>query len=377
MTPIHREITRHRIAWRGRDFASKDDIAFDLSAKHVSGLKDVLRRISDMPRDSIRKQHCLHPALDADFASVLDELMNGRGLVLVRGIPVQNHSIEEIEKMYWAVGAHIGAALSQNSFGMLMSRVQEERLADGSAATRGTKSRHELAFHTDEAEVFGLMCVRPAKEGGTTQYASIPAIHNEILATRPDVLPTLYKGFPHHRRGEQPDDQPVVSPYDVPVFCNVDGVVSGVIVYGSIMAALHVLGREPTGEEVEALDVVQECATRLQYDLTWEAGEAAFANNFAMFHARSDYVDWDEPDRKRLLLRYWLEVPPEFRRPMPKEMHFVHNAGWRSGIDAVPGRLGRVATNDYTQVPESVAKIIQAQQQRRKRAQSNSEAERS
>ncbi|MGE0384958.1 MAG: TauD/TfdA family dioxygenase [Gammaproteobacteria bacterium] len=368
MTPIHREIITHPIAWRGSDFRGKDDLAFDLGAQHVAALEEILLRVEKIPRDEIRREHCGHPALDADMARIMDEIMNGRGLVIMRGMPVANHSVEDLEKMYWALGTHFGTALSQNSFGMLMSRVQEELRPDGSVSTRGTKSRHELAMHIDEADIFGLMCIHPPREGGETQFASVPAIHNAILQTRPDVLPILYKGFPHHRRGEQPDDQPVVSPYDCPVFCNVGGVISGNIVFGSIMAGLHVLGRTPTAEEIEALDLVQEWAIKLQFEIKWEAGDIAFANNYAMFHSRSDYVDWDEPERKRLLLRYWLELPKHMQRPIVKELHFMHNKDWRPGIDAVPGRSAMMARSEYLALPESVAKIIQEQQQRRKLA---------
>lgn len=366
-TPILREKIDHEIAWIGSDIRSKDEIAFDLTPRHVAALEEVLERVADIPRDEIRIEHSRHPALDGDFAGILEEIMNGRGLVLVRGMPVENHTVEELEKMYWAFGTHFGTAASQNSFGMLMTRVQEERMPDGSVSTRGTKSRHELAIHNDEADIFGLMCVHPARKGGNTQISSVSSIHNAILETRPDVLPILYHGFPHHRRGEQPPDQPDVTPYNVPVFCNVDGVISGNIVYGSIMAALYVLGRMPTDEETEALDLVMEWASRLQYDHSWEAGEILFANNFGMFHSRSDYEDWDEPEKRRLLLRYWLEVPKHLQRPFVKEMHFMENIDGRGGIDGVPGRAEQIGRSEYLGLPEDVAKVIQEQQVRRRK----------
>jgi hypothetical protein len=368
MTEIYKEQVVGKMAWRGSDFKSKSDIAINLSAKQVSALEEVLQRVAGIPIENITREQCGHPELDATLSATLDELMNGRGLVLVRGLPVEKHTVEESEKMFWIIGTHFGVAVSQNSFGMKMSRVQEERMADGSPATRGTKSRHELAMHSDECDVLGLMCVRPAASGGETQIVSVPSIHNEILRTRPDLLPILYKGFPHHRRGEQPDDQPVVSPYDVPVFTNVNGVISGVIVYGSIMAGLHVLGRTPTPQEIEAMDYVQELAIKLQFEIKWDAGEIMFCNNFAMFHARSDFINHDNPEKGRCILRHWIEAPVAYRRPFPKELHFVHNKDWGCGIDAVPGRDRKMARNEYLEMPPEVAKIIQEQQQRRKLA---------
>lgn len=366
MTPIYNKRIDHPMAWKGSDFKSKDDFAFDLTASHIEGLKDILLRAADIPLTDISRKDAGHPALDDDFSKLMDEIMHGRGFVLMRGLPVDDYSVEEIEKMFWSIGTHLGYPVSQNSFGMLMSRVQEERLADGTPATRGTKSRHELALHSDETDILGLCCVRTPESGGETQFASALTIHNEILEKRPDVLPILYEGFPHHRRGEQPDDQPVVSPYNVPVFCNVDGNVSGCIVFGSIMAGLHAIGREPTPEEIEALDMVQDLAFELQYDLTWEPGEIVWINNWTMFHSRSDFVNGEDPKKQRMLLRYWLEAGRD-QRPIPNELHFMHNKGWRCGIDKVPGREKKIATNDYLELPPSIAKIIQEQQQRRKK----------
>jgi len=65
-----------------------------------------------------------------------------------------------------------------------------------------------LSLHVDLAQIVGLMCVRQAREGGYSQYASGLALHNEMLATRPDLMPVLYRRFPYHRRDEQAPDCP-------------------------------------------------------------------------------------------------------------------------------------------------------------------------
>ena len=140
-----------------------------------------------------------------------------------------------------------------------MVRVQQEVLPGGVQPARGTKSAAELAMHTDSADILSLLWVHQAASGGASQFSSGPAAHNTILETRPDILPILYKGFPHHRRSEQPDDQPDVTPYDVPIFSNVDGRVCINFTYSSILPALHVLGRTLTDEEAngKACEVVR------------------------------------------------------------------------------------------------------------------------
>ena len=89
MTPMFRDRIDHPMAWRGGEF-SKEDISFDLSPLHVAALEDVLFRIrkAGLPLGEIRAEHCRHPALDHDLERVFDEIQEGRGIVIVRGLPV-------------------------------------------------------------------------------------------------------------------------------------------------------------------------------------------------------------------------------------------------------------------------------------------------
>jgi hypothetical protein len=362
-TPIHRQPIAHASAWRGSDFRSKDELAFDLTSRHAAALEEILARTAARPRDEIAREHCGHPALDADFAGVYREVMRGRGLVVVRGFPIAGRAIEEIERIYWIFCTHLGRLLSNNSFGHRMVRVQEEVLPGGVQPARGTKSRAELAMHNDGTDIFALLCVHQALSGGESQFASGPAAHNEILATRPDLLPILYRGFPHHRRSEQPDHQPAVTPYDVPVFSNANGTISLNFTYSSILPALHELGRQLSAQEAEAVELLRQVLVRQQVEFRLEPGEASLANNYAMCHSRSDFQDGPLPEQRRLVLRAWMEVPREERRlPLGREFFHMENAGGHLGYDPVPGREGRIARNDYNDVPEDLANLFKAAQ---------------
>ena len=60
-----------------------------------------------------------------------------------------------------------------------------------------------LRFHTDRTDVVGLLCVRQAMKGGVSTLASTPAIHNAILAKRPDLLDALFTDYWRSRFGEE------------------------------------------------------------------------------------------------------------------------------------------------------------------------------
>jgi len=336
MSAIHTVPADHKMVWRGGDF-TKDDIAFDLTARQRSALSDVLHRTAKSEIGDIEPADCRHPALDAALERVFDEIQEGRGIVVVRGIPVEGYSTDEVSRMFWALGTHFGRGVSQSAIGDVLGYVRDETPPGGEESARGYTSRRELSLHTDLGQIVGLMCVRQARSGGESQYAAGLAVHNEIAATRPDLLPLLYRGFPYHRRGEQAADAAPITPYDIPAFSVKNGQMSVFMVREIFNAAFRELKRAFTPEEIEAIDVFREAAHRLQFETRLEGGEATFLNNYTVMHARSEFVDWDEAERKRLMLRLWLDAERK-QRPVVREIHIYENKGGRSGIDYQPGR---------------------------------------
>jgi len=361
-TPIYEEQVTGPTAWTGDSFKSKDEFAFDLTDRNVAALYEVAERTKDVELYDVTQEDCRHPDLDGDLAELYREIMFGRGMAVVRHFPV-DEPVEAIERMYWILSSHLGYLVSNNSFGHRMVRVQQTVLPGGVQPARGTKSNGELAMHNDAADILALLWVHQAKQGGESQFSSGPAAHNTILATRPDILPILYRGFPHHRRSEQPDDQPDVTPYDVPVFSYSKGKICINFTYSSILPALHAIDRQLSDDEVEAIQILREVLLNQQLETKLERGEIAIANNFAMCHSRSDFVDGDDPATRRLVLRAWMEVPVEDRRlPLGREYFYMENKDLRLGLDMVPGREGKIAINDYNNVDEELANMFKAAQ---------------
>lgn len=358
ITPIHEARLTGPMAWVGRELKGVDEFAFQILSRHARALREILQRTRQLERSSIERKDCSHPDLDADLSAVLDQVQNGTGVVLLRGLPIDGLQVEEIERIFWILGTHMGPALSQYSFGDTLVRVQEEKPKAGDQSSRGSKASQELAMHTDFCEVMGLMCVRAAPVGGESHLCSILAVHNEIWQTRPDVLPILYRGFPFHRRGEQPGDQDPVTPYPVPVLANVDGYISTMFLRGHALAGLAELGREPTAGELEALNVFRDVALRQKVSFRMAPGEALVINNYAVLHSRSEYCNAPEPAPQRLMLRLWLEAGRD-RRPVVPELIVYRNKGGRNGVDAVPGRT--MARTDYQNVSEKSLQVLRAE----------------
>jgi len=346
------------MTWRGNELR-KDDVAFDLSRAQAAALEDVLLRVrkAGLAVNDILPEHCRHPTLDAGLGRVFDEIQDGRGIVIVRGIPVTEHSTDDISTMFWAIGTHFGRGVSQSARGDVLGLVRDETPPGQAESARGYTSRRELSLHVDLGQIVGLMCVRQARAGGFSQYAPALSVYNEILATRPDVMPVLCRGFPYHRRGEEAPDAAPVTPYDIPVFSERDGRISVFFVGEIFNAAFRALKRAFTPQEIDAIDTFRATARRLQFETRLEAGEATFLNNYTVMHARSEFEDWDEPDKKRLMLRLWLDAERN-ARPVTPRIHIYENQNGRSGIDPQPGR--QPATANYRAPDESVRARVAA-----------------
>ena len=345
------------MTWIDRNIRSIDEFAFDFSTAHVNALHDVLVRTHRLERDEISLVDCGHPALDTDLSRVLDQIQHGRGLVLLRGFPVGGETAADVERMFWILCTHLGIALSQTSMGHRLVLVQAENPKPGEQSSRGSKANQELAMHTDFCEILAMLCVRDAKEGGESHLASSLAVHNELLAMQPELLRSLYEGFPYHRRGEQPDAHEPVTPYNVPVFSSTEGHVSSFFLRNHALAGMAEIGREPTTRELDALNKVREIAAQQQLTFRMAPGEAIIANNYTVYHSRSEFIDHDDPATKRLMVRMWLQAARD-RRPVARDMMVYRNAHDRNGVDRVPGR--NMARMSYHNVSERALSVLKA-----------------
>ena len=260
------------------------------------------------------------PRFAAALDGILEELENGRGFKLIRGIPRSRYTDEECEIVYWGLGAHLGNPVSQNARGHLLGHVRDEGRIHADPNARGYQTSQRMDFHTDmlPVDVLGLFCLRTAKSGGASKLTSALTVHNVLREERPDLLDALYGMFHIDWRGEEPaGEQPW---FTLPMFSERDGKVTARInslpYYDS--AARHGEQYRPTAIQREALEKVQEIANRPELMLTmdFQEGDIQLINNHTMLHAREAFEDYPEPGRERHLLRMWIAVDDARRRPL-------------------------------------------------------------
>jgi hypothetical protein len=308
-------------AWIGADMRTREaEWSYRLSPTEVSEIENATRLVRARGLDlaQIGREDFPLPTLGPVLDRLRAEVTDGRGFVLLRGMPVEGRPIEESATAYWGVGAHFGTARSQNAKGHLLGHIYD--LGQGLSATNPNLRSYATAegqkFHIDRCDVVALLCLRRAKSGGLSAIVSSMTLHNVMAARRPDLLERLYQPFPVDRRGEVP---PGKAPfYDAPVFNEHAGLLS--VLY----SRLHIgssqrfpEARRLTDADFEALDMLADLANdpELRLDMTFMPGDIQFLHNHTILHARSAYEDWLEVERKRHLLRLWLAPPGA--RPLP------------------------------------------------------------
>jgi len=299
-----------RALWGPDDFRG-DDWIWRIDEREAADLDNALRNVQRLGLgigQFTREQFPL-PVFAGKLAAIRKELIDGIRFALIRKIPVERYSVPELEIIYWGLGMYIGQGIGQNAAGSLLTHVTFHGLDPANPNVRGYQDRRHQEPHNDLADVVGLLCVRKARSGGASSIVNIPAVYNELLATRPDLLPVFYRGFHLDYRGEG-NDPNATTEYRVPNFGLADGKLCVFFGRRGIEAALRKRGETPTAEEAEAIDYLQTLLEKPEYrvDMQLETGDIQFVNNYAVMHARTAYEDFDEPERWRLMLRLWLNL---------------------------------------------------------------------
>ncbi len=345
---IHRALIPERNAWRsvedGGDINGKEGLSYRLTDAHLAAFDELLPRLRGKPVEDITRGEFDHPAINGFLKQISNEINDGRGVAIVVGMPAR-YSDDDLARIYWGIGRHLGAPLPQTAAGDLIDHIRDlTHNPSGRERPRTQYNREELLLHTDNAsgEILGLMTLQKAKSGGVGRVASSLAVHNEIFQKRPDLLEPLYRGFPYHRKGRQPPGEPDVAPFNTPVFCNIDGYVSCRYVRNFMTLAAEEMGKPMPAELTEALDFYDDIKTRESTGVHFmlERGEMLFLNNLTCLHARTAFDDYPEMERKRHLLRLWLRALPRSRPFDPRmDMFYGSNIAHHKG-KAAPVPVG-------------------------------------
>ena len=340
MTARLTETTSSPAAWTGAQMRVTDEWIHRLTEPEIAELEAALARVKAQGIDlySVTREHFVLPTLSPIIDRWVHDLEDGRGFLLVKGLPIDRYSEQDASTIYWGIGQHMGVPVSQNAAGDLLGHVRDTGRSIADPSVRGYQTRIRLPYHTDGSDVVGLLCFRPARSGGLSSIVSSTTVFNEVVRRRADLVDLMYEPFFYDRREEQaPGEEPW---YASPIACYVDGKLSVRYIRGFIESAQR-FPEVPrlTERQRELLDVIDAITMDPEVELLmdFEPGDMQFVNNYVILHSRTDYEDFEEPERKRHLLRLWLtlregrRLDPQFGRGMGE----FDERGGRGGVRPV------------------------------------------
>ncbi|MEM7216509.1 MAG: TauD/TfdA family dioxygenase [Pseudomonadota bacterium] len=324
-------------AWIGRDMAAHPDKwLVNLNSEQIEDLENAARHYLGLGRDigEITREDFPLEKFDEHLVQLNHKLIHGVGVEVLRGLPIENYSQEFAAAIFCGVGAHLGSARSQNAQGHILGHVRDVGANANDPNTRIYQTAERQTFHTDSADVVGLLCIREAMEGGKSLLVSAPSIFNRMLETRPDLVALLFDPVATDRRGEIPEG---MKPYmEIPPLNWHEGFLTVFYQRQYIDSAQRFDGAlQLTGKHIEALDQFDQLANdpELHFGMQLQPGDMQFVYNHSQLHDRTGFTDWPEPEKRRHLLRLWLSIPGD--RPLPecfKQRYGSIEIGNRGGI---------------------------------------------
>ena len=329
-------------AWIGADLAQRpDEWTYRLSPAQIGEIESATRAVLGRDIASIRRTDFPLPALGPELDRLRDEVLNGRGFVLIRGLPVEGRSIQESATAYWGIGSYFGNARSQNAKGHVLGHVRDLGLSSQDPNVRIYQTTERQNFHTDSCDIVALLCLKTAKSGGLSSLTSSMSVFNAMRQRHPDLLWRLMQPMPTDRRGEVPEGRKPW--FETPVYNDYDGLLSAIYAPHYVRSSQR-FPEAPrlSPEDLEALDRFDALAEDplLRLDMEFRPGDMQFVHNHTVLHDRTAFEDWPEPERKRHLLRLWLAAPGARKLPPAyAERYGSVEVGNRGGIICRDTRL--------------------------------------
>ncbi|MFB2983268.1 TauD/TfdA family dioxygenase [Microseira sp. BLCC-F43] len=286
-------------AWKGNDLISSPYWNYRFTPEEVAEIEAGIHTLKSSGPQAI-KFNQLRKTLEA----VSEELENGRGAVLLKGIPVHKYSEEELAEVYLTLCKQMGSPVRESNSDF-DAPIREKRqfityiraeAADSSQ--EGKQSNDAFKFHCDRCDVNSLLCVRQARVGGENRLASAITIYNEMLQSHPEIAQELFKDIPFFFEGEN-------SWTSYPLWCIHKGKFTTQYSSAYVRLSQLVAGAPRlTEKQKQGLDLLEEIGLKVGMMLRLEPGDWLLTNNHVIYHARSSWkIESGEYDR--LLLRLW------------------------------------------------------------------------
>jgi alpha-ketoglutarate-dependent taurine dioxygenase len=318
VTPMHDAPFTGNSAWRGADFAGGEPWTHNLSAAALAEFDAALRRIPPGREIStLTRTDFPAPSFAAEAKALRQEVVTGRGFVVITGLPIDSYTDEQATLLYWGIATYLGRPIPQNAQDDYLFAVRDEgynfQRDYGATGVRISRTASAIDFHTDSSacyagytpDIVSLLALQTAKAGGMTALVSAQTVHNILRSERPGCLRRLYQPYYFDRRAElRPGDSPTLY---APVLTYEDGLSIRFFRF-NLVKGHETAGVPLAPADLEAVEALESVCRRpelaVQFDM--RRGDMQFVNNRTVLHSRTAFEDHAEPEKRRHLLRLWL-----------------------------------------------------------------------
>ncbi len=297
-------------AWRAEDMRDERHWSYTLNDQQRSEIEVAVSRASK-DHKSLHQRQAMDlplPGLQPLIEQWREKLKSGLGVQRIRGVPIENWNTEQQYLFYWCFGQQLGVAGAQNRHDELLGHVRDDGSDVDDPSVRQYRTNSAIPFHCDAADVVGLLCLKTAKQGGDSRLVSSVTVFNEMQRRDPELAKVMFGVFPldSHQEG---------GTFSLPIkpcrFYNGELRTFGHSHY--FRTAQRYPHINLTERQIEALALYDEISESPEFyiDMTLEPGDIQLVSNHTVLHSRTDYVDHDDEEQKRHLLRLWISLPQD------------------------------------------------------------------
>ena len=306
-------------AWKGDELLNFKYWNYHLSPKEIGEIESILDNLKTSNKEAIKFNQLQKTLID-----ISEELENGRGTVLLKGIPVDRYSDIELAEFHLILCQQMGIPIRQSGLDWDSHKREKSQFvtyirAEASSSENGKQSTDPFGFHTDRYDVLSLLCVRQARIGGENRLASAVTIYNEMLQSHPEIAESLFQEMPWLYEGEG-------GWINYPVWQIHKGKFTTQLSSVYPLLSQLVAGAPRLSEQhKQGLDLLQNIGSEVGITFKLEPGDWLMVNNHLVYHARASW-EVELGDYDRLLLRVCFS--PLNSRELPNTTPF--KCIWRS-----------------------------------------------
>jgi hypothetical protein len=277
---------------------------FRLTEAQRSEVRAAARQAAGVPLAELTPESFPLPTAGAVLRRLAREVTDGTGFALLHGVPVD----DDADLVCAGVGSYAGTIVPQGAQHAPVQHITDQGADPRAPTTRSYQHSGALGYHADPTDIVALLCIRPAKSGGLSGIVRSAAVHDELARTRPDLAQVLYQPWWRDlRTGDGPD-----SFHQRPVYARDRrgrlSVSYGPDYISSAQRGAHVPPLSPA--QRAAMAVLDQLNSDPRFSVTMDLrpGDMQFLNNHIILHSRTEYEDHPEPERRRDLIRLWLDA---------------------------------------------------------------------